>query len=102
VKNIEISEAPIASVSELGMVPIAFTVDRVCDVLAPRHGLVGWVPAERFIETPYVKNYCGAVQQNLARASSASRYRNLRPRQQQMLVIQRRTDQGRSGYGAAM
>ncbi len=55
--HIEISEAPIASVAELGLVPISFTVDRVCDVLAPEPGRDGFVLSERSIETPYVKNY---------------------------------------------
>jgi GNAT superfamily N-acetyltransferase len=57
--NIEISEAPIVSVAELELVPISFTVDRVCDVLAPNHGTDGFVLSERSIEAPYVKNYDG-------------------------------------------
>ena len=57
--NIEISEAPIASVAELGLVPISFTVDRVYDVLAPGHGPDGFVLCERAIEAPYLKDYDG-------------------------------------------
>ena len=52
--NIEIKEAPIASVAELVLVPIAFTVDRVCEVF---DGLDGYLGSERSIESPYIKNY---------------------------------------------
>ena len=55
--NIELSEAPITSVVELGQVPIFFTVDRVCDVLPHSNGLAGFVLSERPIETPYLKDY---------------------------------------------
>ena len=54
--NIEINAAPIASVAELRMVPITFTVDRVCDVEASAEG---YLLRERAVETPYVKDYDG-------------------------------------------
>ncbi len=54
--NIELSEAPIASVGELGRVPIAFTVDRVYEVSASEGG-AGFILSERRIEAPYVKDY---------------------------------------------
>ena len=57
--NIEISEAPIASVVELGLVPISFTVDCVYDVLAANHGPAAFILSERPIEAPYLKNYDG-------------------------------------------
>ena len=56
--DIELSEAPIASVSDLGLVPIAFTVDREYDVV-PNQGSGGFVLSERLIEAPYVKDYDG-------------------------------------------
>lgn len=49
-------EAPIADVSELASIPIAFTVDRVYDV----HGLDatgGFALSERVLDAPYVKDY---------------------------------------------
>ena len=52
--NIEIKEAPIACVAELRMVPITFTVDRVCDVEASAEG---YLLPERAAQTSYVKNY---------------------------------------------
>jgi hypothetical protein len=57
--NIELSEAPITSVSELERVPISFTVDRICDALPVPNDRGGFVLGERPIETPYVKNYDG-------------------------------------------
>lgn len=54
--NIELSEAPIASVGELARVPIAFTVDRACEVSASEGG-GGFILSERPIEAPYVKDY---------------------------------------------
>ena len=47
------------AVAALGRVPISFTVDRVCDVLPPQHGIGGFVWSERTIQTPYVKDYDG-------------------------------------------
>ena len=54
--HIELSEAPIAAVDELRLVPISFTVDREYDV-APHQGSGRFVLSERLIETPYVKDY---------------------------------------------
>ena len=56
--NIEISEAPITAVAELGLVPISFTVDREYDVV-PNQGSGRFVLSERLVETPYVKDYDG-------------------------------------------
>ena len=56
--DIELIEAPIASVSELGLVPIAFSVDRVYDVV-PSRDSGRFVLSERFIEPPYLKDYDG-------------------------------------------
>ena len=56
--NIEISEAPITSVAELGLVPISFTVDREYDVV-PNQCSGRFVLSERIVETPYVKDYDG-------------------------------------------
>jgi ribosomal protein S18 acetylase RimI-like enzyme len=54
--NIEVSEAPITGVAELGLVPISFNVDRRYDVVSDqasgRFALV-----ERLVESPYVKDY---------------------------------------------
>jgi GNAT superfamily N-acetyltransferase len=55
--NIEITEAPIASVGELARIPIAFTVDRVYEVLPSENGIAGLILSERQIEAPYVKDY---------------------------------------------
>ena len=55
--NIELSEAPIVSVGELARIPIAFTVDRVCEVLPSESGVAGLILSEREIEAPYVKDY---------------------------------------------
>ena len=57
--NVELTEGPIASVAELARVPIAFTVDRVCDVLPLPNGPGGFTLSERLIEAPWVKNYDG-------------------------------------------
>jgi ribosomal protein S18 acetylase RimI-like enzyme len=57
--NIELSEAPIASIAQLAQVPIAFTVERVYDVLPAGNGSGGFALSERPIETPYVKDYDG-------------------------------------------
>jgi GNAT superfamily N-acetyltransferase len=54
--TIELSEAPITSVDELGLVPISFTVDREYDV-APNQASGRFVLSERLVETPYVKDY---------------------------------------------
>ena len=54
--NIELCEAPITSVDELGLVPISFIVDREYDV-APNQGSGRFVLSERSVETPYVKDY---------------------------------------------
>jgi GNAT superfamily N-acetyltransferase len=51
-----LSEAPIAAVAELSVVPISFTVTAVCD-LAPNQRGDGFALSERSLETPYVKNY---------------------------------------------
>jgi GNAT superfamily N-acetyltransferase len=53
--NIELREAPIASVGMLARIPIAFTVDRTCEVWASEGG--GFILSERPIEAPYVKDY---------------------------------------------
>ncbi len=55
--SIEVGEAPIASVADLGQVPIAFTVDRVCDVLTAGNSANRFALKERPIDVPYVKNY---------------------------------------------
>ena len=55
----ELSEGPIASVAELAQVPIAFTVNRVCDVSPSKDRLGGFVLSERPIDVPYVKDYGG-------------------------------------------
>ena len=55
--NIEISEAPIAAVVELALVPIAFKVDCVLDVASQDNGLGGVVLSERRLDVPYVKDY---------------------------------------------
>jgi GNAT superfamily N-acetyltransferase len=57
--QLKLTEAPITTVAELGRVPIAFTVDRVCDVMPPEHGIGGFVVSERPIGMPYVKDYDG-------------------------------------------
>jgi GNAT superfamily N-acetyltransferase len=54
--NIEVSEAPITSVAELGRVPISFTVDREYDV-APDDDVGRFALSERLVDTPYVKAY---------------------------------------------
>jgi len=54
--NIELSEALITSVDELGLVPISFTVDREYDV-APNQGSGRFVLSERLVQTPYAKDY---------------------------------------------
>jgi len=53
--TIELSEAPITSVDELGLVPISFTVDRGYDVA--NQASDRFVLSERLLETPYVKDY---------------------------------------------
>src|SRR5438034_7192389 len=55
--KIELSDAPITSVGELAQVPIAFTVDRVCEVSASESGAGGFILSDRPIEIPYVKDY---------------------------------------------
>ena len=52
--TIEIAEAPIATVSDLAQVSIAFTVDRVLDV-EERDG--GFALTERILDAPWVKDY---------------------------------------------
>jgi len=53
----EISEAPIAEVSTLAVVPISFRVERVYDV-GPPHGCSGtFVLSERAVQAPYLKDY---------------------------------------------
>jgi GNAT superfamily N-acetyltransferase len=54
--NIEVSEAPIPAVADLGLVPISFNVDRQYDV-ASDQGSGRFALVERLVESPYVKDY---------------------------------------------
>jgi GNAT superfamily N-acetyltransferase len=54
--DIELSEATITSVTELGRVPISFTVDREYDVV-PNDDSGRFALSERLVETPHVKDY---------------------------------------------
>jgi len=54
--GITVAEAPIAAIDTLLSVPIAFMVDRVYDV-AGRDDSGGFVLTERWIDSPYVKDY---------------------------------------------
>jgi hypothetical protein len=55
--NIEVKEAPIASVGELGRVPIAFTVEQRCKVSTSENGGGGFILSEHPIKAPYLKDY---------------------------------------------
>ena len=54
--NLELSEAPIDNVTELGQIPIAFTVERIYDVSTGSGG-ERFILSERPIDVPYVKDY---------------------------------------------
>jgi GNAT superfamily N-acetyltransferase len=56
--NIQVQEAPIASVGELGQVPIAFTVDQRCEVSVSEND-GRFILSEHAIKAPYVKDYDG-------------------------------------------
>jgi GNAT superfamily N-acetyltransferase len=55
--TIELIEESTAALSEYGRIPIAFTVDRVFDVTAPRDESGSFTLVERRLDTPYEKNY---------------------------------------------
>jgi ribosomal protein S18 acetylase RimI-like enzyme len=51
--DVEVSEAPISDLGQLGTISISFVVDRVLDVSTPRNGLGGIVLTERPVAEPY-------------------------------------------------
>lgn len=55
--GLEIREEPLSALTEHATIPIAFRVERVLDVSAPRSGLGGLVLAERPVEASYEKDY---------------------------------------------
>jgi hypothetical protein len=58
--TIELAEEPITALPEYARIPIAFTVDRVLDVMAGPDGPGGFVCSERYLAVPYRKDYDAA------------------------------------------
>ena len=55
--KIEVAEASVAALSEYARVPIAFTVDRVLDVMSRAQSPREFVLSERRLEVPYERDY---------------------------------------------
>ena len=55
--KIEVSEEPLAALTEYARIPIAFAVRRILELAVKGNGLGGFILSERSLAAPYIKDY---------------------------------------------
>lgn len=55
--KIEVSEEPLAALTEYARIPIAFAVRRILELTVRGNGLGGFILSERSLAAPYIKDY---------------------------------------------